>query len=133
MAAAEQRKKILVVDDNQSVVRSLLSLLQGEGFEARVFQEGQPALDYSRENAFDAVLLDIHLPDLSGLEISRQLRQIHGNELPIIIFSGDTSLETLRALPDVGATFFFSKPVNVNTLLQCLKEKTAGRISRSPN
>ena len=61
-----------------------------------VFQAGQAALDYSRDNAFDAALLDIHLPDLSGLEVSRAISAPKPTETisPLIIFSGDSSLDT---------------------------------------
>jgi CheY-like chemotaxis protein len=130
MGMAEQlNRRVLVVDDNQVVARSLLSLLRSEGYEPIIFQAGQPALEYSKTNCPDAALVDIHLPDLSGLEVTRQLRQIHGNELPIIVFSGDSSIETLRALPDVGATFFLSKPVNATRLMECLREWTTNRPS----
>jgi two-component system, sensor histidine kinase RpfC len=117
-------RRVLVVDDNQLVARSLLTLLRDEGYDPFVFQAGQPALDFSRDNCLDAALIDIHLPDLSGLEVTRQLRQTHGKDLPIILFSGDSSIETLRALPDAGATYFLSKPVNVTRLLECLKDWT---------
>jgi CheY-like chemotaxis protein len=133
MIPAEQvSRKVLVVDDNQVVARSLLSLLRSEGFEPMVFQAGQPALDFSKTNCPDAALIDIHLPDLSGLEVTRQLRQTHGNDLPIIVFSGDSSIETLRALPEAGATFFLSKPVNATILLECLREWTAHRTNVAP-
>jgi two-component system sensor histidine kinase RpfC len=125
MASAERSaKRILVIDDNQIVSRSLLLLLKTEGFEPHVFTAGAPALAFSQDNRFEAALIDIHLPDLSGLEISRQLRQTHGSEMPIIIFSGDNSLETLRALPDAGATLFLSKPINASRLMQYLRETT---------
>ncbi len=117
-------RTVLVVDDNQVVTRSLMSLLRTEGFEPKTFQAGRPALDYIRDHCPDIALLDIHLPDISGLELSRQLRKIHGNSLPIIIFSGDSSIDTLRSLPDAGATIFMSKPVNVPHLMESLKQYT---------
>jgi DNA-binding response OmpR family regulator len=112
----------MVVDDNASLARSFLSLLRNEGFDPLVFQAGQPALDYIRDNRPDLALIDIHLPDVSGLEIARQLRQTHGSSLPIIICSGDSSLDALHALPDAGATHFFHKPVSASRLMACLKE-----------
>lgn len=118
-------KQILVVDDNQVVAQSLLRLLRSEGFDPLVFRSGQPAMDYLREHRPEAALIDIHLPDLSGLEISRQMRQTYGSEPPIVIFSGDSSLETLRALPDAGATLFLSKPINATRLLEFLRDSTA--------
>jgi two-component system, sensor histidine kinase RpfC len=125
MVPAEQAgRRVLVVDDNQAVTAALLRLLRSEGFDPLIFNAGQPALDYIREHRPEAALIDIHLPDLSGLEVSRQLRLTHGKDLPIIIFSGDTSIETLRALDHVGATFFLSKPVNAGRLLECLQKWT---------
>jgi CheY-like chemotaxis protein len=133
MIQAEQDgSRVLVVDDNQVVAHSLLRLLRSEGFDPMVFQSGQPALDYIRLNRPDAALIDIHLADLSGLEISRQLRQTHGLDLPIIIMSGDSSIETLRALPDAGTTLFLSKPVNATVLLDYLRNATAGKAKVPP-
>jgi DNA-binding response OmpR family regulator len=115
-------RTVLVVDDNQVVTRSLMSLLRSEGFEPKTFQAGQPALDYIRDHCPDIALIDIHLPDISGLQLSRELRKIHGNSLPIIIFSGDSSIDTLRSLPEAGATIFISKPVNVPHLMESLRQ-----------
>ena len=84
----------------------------------------RPALEFIRGNCPDIALIDLHLPDLSGLELSRELRQTHGDGLPIIIFSGDSSLETLKALSGVGATFFMAKPVNAPHLMECIKQWT---------
>jgi DNA-binding response OmpR family regulator len=112
----------MVVDDNASLARSFLTLLRNEGFDPLVFQSGQPALDYIRDNRPDLALIDIHLPDVSGLEIARQIRQTHGSKLPIIICSGDSSLDALHALPDAGATKFFHKPVSATRLMECLKD-----------
>ncbi|HEX4054176.1 MAG TPA: response regulator [Tepidisphaeraceae bacterium] len=116
--------RVLVVDDNQFVTQSLFSLLRSEGFDPIVFQSAQPALEFIRGNCPDIALIDLHLPDLSGLELSRELRQTHGDGLPIIIFSGDSSLETLKALSGVGATFFMAKPVNAPHLMECIKQWT---------
>jgi DNA-binding response OmpR family regulator len=116
----------MVVDDNSSLAKSLLNLLRNEGFDPLIFESGQPALDYIRRSRPDLALIDIHLPDISGLEIARQLRQAYGPKLPIIICSGDSSLDALLALPDVGATHFFHKPVSASRLMECLKEAAKG-------
>jgi DNA-binding response OmpR family regulator len=112
----------MVVDDSPAVAVSLLTLLRNEGFDPIVFQSGQPALDYLRQNRPEIALIDIHLPDIPGLEIARQIREIHGASLPIIICSGDSSLDALLALPDAGATYFFHKPISVSRLMECLRE-----------
>jgi len=114
----------MVVDDSPAVAVSLLTLLRNEGFDPVVFQSGQPALDFIRQNRPEIALIDIHLPDIPGLEIARQIRELHGATLPIIICSGDSSLDALLALPDAGATYFFHKPISVSRLMACLREIT---------
>jgi DNA-binding response OmpR family regulator len=113
---------VLIVDDNPVASRAMATLLRGQGYEPVVFPQAAPAHQYAETNRVDAALVDIHLPDSSGLELSQKLRTILGEAVPIIIVSGDTSMQTLRALPHVGATLFMAKPVNVNVLLERLKE-----------
>ncbi len=119
--------RVLVVEDNPTISRALVVLLRDEGYVPVVFDAGLPAIEYLRDHCPDIALIDIHLPDISGLELSKQLRDFHGNDVPVIILSGDTSIDTLRTLPQVGATYFFSKPVNISTLLTFLKECDARR------
>jgi len=131
MTATSSVRRILVVEDNQVVTRALSGLLRQEGFDPVVFHAAQPALELAAQEAaagvtpFAAALLDIHLPDFSGLELSRELRKSLGAKMPIIILSGDTSIDTLHELAEMGATYFFPKPVQAGLLLQRLKECTA--------
>ena len=67
-------------------------------------------------------MVDIHLGDLNGLIVAQQLRAVLGAEIPILILSGDTSVETLNSLQHIGVTYFFSKPVNATHLVQSLKK-----------
>jgi CheY-like chemotaxis protein len=113
--------RVLLVDDNQAVARSLAALLRGEGYEPVIFLTGAPAMEYCRNHCPDIALIDIHLPDISGLELSRQIRNCHGVRLPIIILSGDTSMDMLKTLPQSGASYFLSKPISASTLLESLK------------
>ncbi len=112
---------ILVVDDSVDVCRAMQKLLQRDGFASIGCLTGADALSKAVVG-IDAAIVDIHLPDCNGLELSRKLRAILGEKTPIIILSGDTSIDTLRALPEAKATHFWSKPVNTSVLLQQLKE-----------
>jgi len=120
-ANSQPPSRILLVDDNEVVTVALASLLRNEGYEPVMFFAGSPAMEYCRDHCPDIALIDIHLPDISGLELSRHLRSFHGEQLPIIIFSADTSMETLKTLPQSGATYFFSKPISATALLDSLK------------
>ena len=111
---------ILIVDDNEPTANALAKALRNARFETAVSFRGADAVKYATSHEVDAAVVDIHLPDISGLVVSQKLRESLGPSTPIIILSGDTSMEMLNALPHVGATYFFSKPVNVAHLIERL-------------
>jgi DNA-binding response OmpR family regulator len=114
--------KILIVDDHVPVTRALARLIQNAGYEPVAFNGAADALKWLQTSNPAAAVLDIHLPDMNGLLLAQKMRQTLGNELPIIVVSGDTSMETLNSLPHVGATYFFSKPLSSATLLEQLRK-----------
>jgi DNA-binding response OmpR family regulator len=115
-------QKLLIVEDNLTMARAMSSLIKRAGYEPILFHQGAPALTYIATQTPVAAILDIHLPDFSGLVLSQKLRERFGPNFPIVILSGDTSMETLNSLRHVGATYFFSKPVNGGHLVERLKE-----------
>jgi DNA-binding response OmpR family regulator len=114
--------RILVVDDSEPTARALAALLGGAGYQAVTALRGADALGRAAEHAFAAAIVDIHLPDISGLLVIQKLRDAFGPDVPILVLSGDTSMQTLNSLPHVGATYFFSKPVNSAQLLERMRE-----------
>ena len=118
-------REILVVDDNVNVSRALGDLLFRAGFAPTVCTKGTEAMDYLSHGAPAGAIIDIHLPDVSGLVISQYLREKYGPEIPVIIVSGDSSMDNLNALPDVGATYFYSKPVRGSALVDRIRELTS--------
>ena len=119
---------VLVVDDDPVVIRSLTILLNRAGFQVAGCGTGAAALARATSPGeaapVAAAVLDIHLPDANGLALSQQLRHALGSAVPIIILSGDNTIQTIRALPDAGATYFFAKPVNTGMLISQLKHWT---------
>ena len=114
---------ILVVDDNHMVTRALSSLIRDAGYAPFACHSGADALAFAHGDAIPgAAVVDIHLPDINGLVLSQKLRDRFGPDTPIVVVSGDTSMETIKSLPHVGATYFFPKPVNSNALMQRLRE-----------
>jgi len=113
---------ILVIEDHEITNRALSLALKARGFESQACINGQQALDHLKKSIPAAALVDVHLPDTSGLELTRKLRAIVGEDMPIIVMSGDTSMTTLTALPHVGATYFVSKPINIKHLMERLAE-----------
>lgn len=117
---------VLVVDDNPTITRAVSKLLRNAGYRTAVCHSGADALRCIDGEVPDAAVIDIHLPDLSGLILSAKLRQRFGEGRPIIVCSGDTSMENIRSLPHVGATYFLSKPFRPEHLLDRLRSLMAG-------
>ena len=120
--------KILIVEDMESVVTLLRSLLEREGFQVTVAQDGLEALEAVRRDKPDLVLLDLILPGLDGLEVCRRIRHDPLTaHLPIIILSGKEE-ETDKVIGlEIGADDYITKPFQANELIARVK----GRLRRS--
>ena len=122
------RKQVLLVDDNVTLTRGMALLFRDGGYDPKVFNAGLTAIEAVRKlddrGSICAAVIDIHLPDINGLILSRQLRDLLGLAVPIIVLSGDASMEVLNSLAHVGATYFFSKPVNGTMLVDRVRELT---------
>lgn len=121
----DERPCVLVVDDNPMVAQALARLLKHEGWRVAISFSGIEALRQIECEMLAAAVVDIHLPDISGLVLSSKLREKYGPKLPIIVLSGDTSMENIRSLSHVGATYFISKPFNSEHLVERLREFAA--------
>jgi DNA-binding response OmpR family regulator len=115
-------RTILIVDDNAALGSALRQILVNAGYAAQAFVTGLAALKHAGEHRPDAAIIDVHLPDINGLVLTQRLRDLLGPETPLIILSGDTSMETINSLPHVGATYFFPKPVQGAQLVERLRE-----------
>ncbi len=115
-------RSILIVDDSHLVTAALRVMLANAGYHVATFDGGLPALKHAAQHRPDAAVIDIHLPDINGLVLTQRLRDLLGPDVPLIILSGDTSMQTLNSLPHVGATYFFPKPVQGAQLIERLRE-----------
>jgi CheY-like chemotaxis protein len=111
------------VDDDAVLRDGLSALLTDHGYRTAVMPTGAEAMEYARRCPPPAAaVVDIHLPDINGLVLSQRLRGHLGPAAPIIVLSGDTSMEVLNSLPHVGATYFFGKPAHPERLLERLAQ-----------
>jgi two-component system, OmpR family, KDP operon response regulator KdpE len=109
-------KKILVVEDRDTTVHQLQQSLEGNGYEVFIARRGKEALDVISEHRVDLVLLDLGLPDISGLNICKELREDYPT-LPIIILSVKSDeRDKVRALK-LCADDYVSKPYYTDELL----------------
>jgi CheY-like chemotaxis protein len=118
---AAQTSRILVVDDLMASAETLMTLLEMEGFEVQVANEGQAALRIAREFRPDVVLLDIGLPGMNGFEVAHQLRsQPASRDALLIALTGYGEAESRSRSAQAGFDFHMVKPADVNLLLSMI-------------
>ena len=109
--------KILVVDDERAVRESLRRALELEGYEIELAEDGGQALErLAREDQPDAVILDVLMPGVDGLEVCRTLRS-QGSRLPVLMLTARTQVEDRVEGLDAGADDYLTKPFALEELL----------------
>ena len=119
---AGSKKKILVVDDDKSILRTFTRILQKNGYEIDVAETGKEAMEKTENIRFDLALVDIRLPDMDGTDLLAKLKKQLQHTVKIMI-TGFPSLETGVKALDEGADAYLVKPVKPQELLMLLEEK----------
>lgn len=109
------RPRILVVDDDEVLVRSYARTLSAEGYEVEVHLDGESAIEAVKTKALDVVLSDIDMPRLGGVALLELIRA-HDLDIPVVLITGSPSLETAVAAVEHGALRYLTKPVDPNRL-----------------
>jgi FixJ family two-component response regulator len=110
---------IAVVDDDPFVRKALERLLRSAGFSVEAFASGAEFLRSADDHKPDCVVLDLHMPDVSGFDVQCRLKQANAG-VPVVVITGhDTPESRVRAL-DGGARAYLSKPVDDETLMKAI-------------
>jgi two-component system, OmpR family, response regulator len=112
----EQRRRILVVDDEPSIVDSVATSLRYEGFDVEEATNGRSALAAAQERTPDLIVLDVMLPDLDGLEVTRRLRA-DGIRVPVVFLTARDALDDKLAGLTVGGDDYVTKPFSLAELI----------------
>ncbi|KAA5836924.1 response regulator transcription factor [Saccharopolyspora hirsuta] len=112
--------RILVVDDDRAVRESLRRSLQFNGYQVELAADGQQALDQLAASRPDAMVLDVMMPRLDGLEVARRLRST-GDDLPILVLTARDAVSDRVAGLDAGADDYLPKPFALEELLARLR------------
>jgi DNA-binding response OmpR family regulator len=113
-------EKILIIEDEESMVMVLKDDLELEGYEVESVKDGLQGLSMAKEGDYDLIILDIILPNMNGFEICRQLRQV-GVGTPILMLSAGTQgIDKVLGL-ELGADDYVTKPFNPRELLARVK------------
>lgn len=127
MATVRRGKPHILIVDDESAVRALLRrILSAEDAEILAARTGAEALEVARQTRLDLVILDVRLPDVSGVEVLRRVRRIDG-KVPVIMITSYGSAETVRASMRLGAFDYFTKPFDNQYVRRVAREALSTR------
>src|SRR5688572_22004067 len=121
--------RILVIDDDDSVRLLLEKRLSNEGYDVRTANCGRAALALLETSVFDAALLDIQLPDMTGIEILEEMRR-RDPEIAAVMMTGHPQLESAIQALRLGAYDYLSKPLDWEPLLHLIARIVERRYLR---
>ncbi|HEY9399887.1 MAG TPA: response regulator [Luteimonas sp.] len=127
--------QILVADDHAANRMVLQRLLQKAGHRVVAVEDGEAVLNALEASDYDAVIIDLHMPGISGLDLLRQLRVMEAGgktRTPVLMLSADVTPESIRRCEQAGARAFLAKPVVASRLLDILAEITVAGHVASP-
>ncbi len=126
LAVAMPEQRILVVDDEVSVTELFSMMLEMEGYRVRVVHDVQSAKHALDEEPADLLLVDIMMPEASGLELCRYVRaEPFLASTPIIVISARSQLDEVHEGLAAGADTYLLKPVSKNELIEAVQEALA--------
>jgi len=131
---AEEKHKILIVDDEPQITRVLKTTLSSRGYSTRTASDGDDALQVIKEWSPDLLITDLRMPNMDGLQLCRHLRT--KSQIPIIVLSVRGEERTKVEALDAGADDYVTKPFSTNELLArvraTLRRASAAQPPESP-
>lgn len=119
---SERDVRVLVVEDNLMNQKLVLQVLKRLGYQAKVADDGQRALDMLQETAFDVILMDIQMPIMDGYETTRQIRSKFDKTVPIIAMTAHALASEQEECLKAGMNDFLSKPFKMEELQQLIRK-----------
>ena len=122
-----QPLKVLLVDDDEVFLMSTTNRLMLRGVDVHAFLAPSEALAASESNEFDVALLDLKMPEMSGLELMEQLRR-HQPDIETVVITAYGSIDSAVRCTDAGAYFYLNKPCDTDDLIAILSSAFARRL-----
>ena len=125
-------KKIVIVEDEPTAADVFEEMMRFSGYQVVKIHNSSSAMSVSRAELPDAILLDIMMPDISGIEVLRYIRREPGlKHIPVVIVSAKALPSDIRAGMQAGATAYLTKPVRFDELRETVSDVI--RAAQSPN
>lgn len=106
----QQQVKILIVEDHRDIAEMLYDYFEQKGYQLDYASDGRMALTLASQHQYDVILLDLMLPEMSGLKVCRKLREEVGNDTPVLMLTARDTLQDKVLGLDAGADDYLVKP-----------------------
>jgi DNA-binding response OmpR family regulator len=104
--------KILICEDNPMAMKTLSVVLERSGYDADLADDGNVGIEMLQKNDYDLLVIDIHLPYRSGLELIKFVRSDQGKDTPVIILTAFSDSQMQRQAGELGISDYIIKPFN---------------------
>jgi FixJ family two-component response regulator len=122
------RLRVAVIDDDASVRKALKRLLRAANLDADVFASGRQFLESLPSGCPDCLVLDLHMPDMNGLEVQRHLAR-EGLQVPIVVITGHDEPQAQAQCMSASAAAYLRKPLDDEALLEAIHRAAGARRS----
>lgn len=115
--------RLLLAEDEKSLSKAIITILQKNNYSADAVYDGEEALDYLSSGNYDGVILDIMMPKLDGISVLKKLRE-QGNTIPVLMLTAKSEVDDKVLGLDSGANDYLTKPFNTKELLARIRAMT---------
>jgi len=116
----DESARILVVDDDESIRKTIAAILEEKGYVVDTAENGKEAIEKTNVNFYNLALIDIRLPDMEGTKLLAEIKETTPKMVKIIV-TGYPSLQNAITAVNMGADSYLLKPVNIDSLLETIK------------
>ena len=122
MSRTENKEKILVIDDDETITAVFRAGLKQEGFTVDVASTGKEAIEKSQAQVYNLALIDIRLPDMEGTKLLTEMKETTPKMRKVIV-TGYPDLQNAIASVQKGADFYITKPTKIDELVKVVREQ----------
>lgn len=117
-----EKKKILIVEDEESLLKLETILFSARGYSVTAVSDGKSALDEVALNKPDLIVLDVMIPELDGLEVCRRIKENPTtSNIPVVMLTGKKTPEDIQEGERVGVDAYVTKPFNAFTIIETIE------------
>ncbi|MFO7727597.1 MAG: response regulator [Desulfonatronovibrio sp.] len=120
-------EKVLLVDDEQDFLKALSERMQAKGLEITPATSGEEAVEAVKDEFFDAVVLDMMMPNLDGIETLKKIKEVNP-DVQVILLTGHATVDKGIEAMKLGAMDFLEKPAELNSLMQKIKKAKVNKM-----